>query len=152
MRSRVQLPAGPSIIFTILKRVIYKCLKAESFVVNSVSNGVQKLVKGSHATSRTWSNCDRAWLSVLQTVQFSCSNLINSINWNVIEVPFRYLKCCMRWLLNSNLFIYLLPKADPSLLTVNVLSQCGYSHDLGSKCRAEEVPKSAKRTMADLFA
>ena len=82
--------------------------------------------KRNHVTSRTWSNqkslnvcvieLDFPCYKTVQTVQFSCSNLINSINWNVIEVPFRYLKCCMRWLLNSNLFIYLLPKADPSLL------------------------------------
>ena len=69
-------------------------------------------------TSRTWSSqkslnvcvieLDFPCYKTVQTVQFSCSNLINSINWNVIEVPFRYLKCCMRWLLNPNLFIYYL--------------------------------------------
>ena len=58
---RVQTPVGPSFIFTILKRINYKCLKAESFVVNSVSNGVENAWK---RKSHDFHNVNRSRLTL----------------------------------------------------------------------------------------
>ena len=58
---RVQIPTGPWFIFTILKRINYKCLKAESFVVNSVSNGVENAWK---RKSHDFHNVNRSRLTL----------------------------------------------------------------------------------------